>query len=225
MKENNLDSIIEKILTKLNVTKIISLGDSHSNFYENLNNIEVRCIGPALAYNINKYDSKNGTKTQIVSILNETDSSNTAFILTFGEIDVRVHIVKRTQVENISLEESSIRVAKKYIEMIQYMVEKGYKVIINGLHGTGVSLAENTMFPYNGSIQDRNFATVTFNSYLEDFCNENKIPFMSLSDMVINKDTNKTRFKHMDDGCHLNSTPEIQEIALSRFLSQVEKFQ
>lgn len=219
---NNLDTIIQKLLDKLDRLNIISLGDSHALFYKNLNKIQAEWIGPALAYNINQDKSTNNTKNKIFNILNNADPDKTAFILTFGEIDIRVHVVKRVTIENISLEESVIRVAEKYIEMIEYIVGQGYKVLINGIHTT--ASIYNPQVPCNGSTEERNTATLIFNSYLEKYCDSKYIPFMSLSDLVIDSETLKTNEEYIKDGCHLNLDPELQEIAFFRFLSKLEKF-
>ena len=53
------------------------------------------------------------------------------------------------------------------------MIDKKYKVLINGLHATGMFSVIDAMFPYSGSMEDRNTATIIFNTYLEDYCNEN----------------------------------------------------
>lgn len=222
MSQSKINLIVEKILNKLGKTSIISLGDSHSYFYKNIDRIQVKWIGPALAYNINKDNSSNNTKLKIFEILDQTDSSKTAIILSFGEIDLRVHVVKRAEIENISLEESSTRVAKKYIEMIEYMTEKGYSLLINGIHASGSG--NDSDFPTYGSIEDRNIATLAFNSYLEKYCDSKQIAFISLSDIAINMDTYKTNLDLIQDGCHLNIVPELQEISLLKFLNKLETF-
>lgn len=217
-----MNETLEKILNLIDRTNIISLGDSHSRFYEGIDMIEWKWIGPALAYNINEDISTNNTKAQILGILEQTDPSKTAIILSFGEIDLRVHVIKRTEIENISLEESSIRVAKKYIEMIEYIVGRGYKVFINGPHAAGT--AYNPEYPYYGSMENRNTAILIFNSYLEKYCDSKQIPFISLFDIVVDHNTNKTNNEYILDGCHLNIVPELQEIALSKFLTKLENF-
>lgn len=219
---NNLDVIIEKILDKLDRLDIISLGDSHSHFLSGLNKIQSGWIGAALAYNINQDKSTNDTKNKILYVLSYADPNKTSLILNFGEIDIRVHVLKRVAIENISLEESVLRVVKKYIEMIDYIVGLGYKVLVNGPHATGT--AYNPDFPFNGTMEERNTATLIFNSYMENYCDTKCIPFMSLSDIVIDSVTLKTNEEYITDGCHLNLDEKLREIALSRFLSKLEKF-
>ncbi len=171
MSQSNINLIVEKILNRLGKTNIISLGDSHSYFYKNIDKIEIKWIGPALAYNINKDVSSNNTKSKILDILDQNDPSKTAIILSLGEIDLRVHVIKRVEIENISIEESSIRVAGKYIEMIEYIIRRGYKVLINGPHASGS--VYDPVFPTYGSMENRNIATLAFNLILAGFCNVN----------------------------------------------------
>lgn len=221
MSQNNLNLIIEKILSRIGKSNIISMGDSHADFFKNLDKISIEWLGPALAYNMNRDVSTNNTKTKILNVLDNSDPSQSAFILSFGETDVRVHVLKRVDIEHISVEESVKRVVKEYTIMIDFIKSLGYKILVHGLHGTGT--AYNPQFPYYGTMEERNKATSMFNSYLENYCNVNYIPFVSLFDVLVDKDSYLTNVDYIHDGCHLNIVPELQEIVLSRFLSKIEE--
>lgn len=211
---------VEKILQELSVDDIICIGNSHSHFFNGIVNITPIDIGPALAFKLIQDSSTTNSKNKILNILNTTDSSKTAFILSFGEIDIRMFVVKRTEIENITLEESVVRVVEKYVEMIELIRSRGYKILIHGLHGAGSNY--DAAFPYYGTMQQRNEASLIFNFYLENYCNQNKIAFTSLFDLVVNKETYETNLEYINDGCHLNIVPELQEIVLSRFLSKLK---
>lgn len=217
-----MSKLVEEILFNINKSNIISIGDSHAYFFKKLDKIEVEWVGPALAYNINNDISTNNTKSKISAILQKTDPSKTALILTFGEIDVRCHILKRVDIEGISVNQSVERVIFKYTEMIDILKNKGYEVFIHGLHGTGVGY--NPQFPYYGTMEQRNKASLIFNSHLKNYCNLNKIPFTSLFDIVVDNTSYSTNIGYMEDDYHLNIDSNLQEIVLSRFLDKLKNF-
>lgn len=215
--------LVEKIISRLNVCNLISLGNSHANFFSGLNNVITMDIGPGLAYKLIDDKSTNNSKSKILNLLDKTNPSTSAFILSFGEIDVRMFVIKISEIKNITIEESVGKVVKKYIEMIELILERGYRILIHGLHGSATNYDIN--FPYYGTIQQRNEATIIFNNILKNYSNEKKIPFTSMEDLVVDKNTYTTNIEYINDGCHLNIDPKLQEIVLSRFLSELESLE
>jgi hypothetical protein len=215
------EALISQILAKTKRSKLISIGDSHSRFFDGLG-IEIHHIGPATAFNLTKDNSTSKSKEQLVSILDSNNPADVVLILNFGEIDIRTQCIKTAIKFNLSTRESALKIAQKYSEAIKLVLDKQYIVFIHGVHASTPGYT-NRQFPAVGRIEDRNHAVKVFNGFLEKFCNLNFIPYAALDDLVIDEHLN-TRSVFMSDGCHLDATPDLQAILVSRFLAQVKLF-
>jgi hypothetical protein len=215
------EALISQILAKTKRAKLISIGDSHSRFFGGLG-IEIYHIGPATAFNLTKDNSTSKSKEQLISILDSNDPADVVLILNFGEIDIRTQCIKTAIKFNLSTRESALKIAQKYSEAIKQVLDKQYIVFIHGVHASTPGYT-NRQFPAVGRIEDRNHAVQVFNDFLVKFCNLNFLPYAALDDLVIDEHLN-TRSVFMSDGCHLDATPDLQAILLSRFLAQVKLF-
>lgn len=215
----NLESLINLLLARLDRNNLISIGDSHSRIFSDLPRIKVCHIGPVTAYNLVKENSSTQGREKIHCLLDGFNPLDTALILSFGEIDIRVHVIKAAIKDCITINESSKRTANNYCSAITEIIERGYLVLIQGVHASSPQY-DNYEFPAIGSVEDRNYAVKQFNSNLEEFCISCSIPYASLDDIVIDSNL-KTRSEFVSDGCHLNFNPELQGILLSRFAHKI----
>ncbi len=214
----NLDSLVEQILANLKKDNIISIGDSHSRFFSDLNKITVCHLGPVTAYNLKKLNSKTNGREKLWQLLDNTNPSHTALILSFGEIDVRAHVIKAAVKEKITIERSAINTAKNYCSVISEILDRGFSVLVHGVHASPPTYG-NFEYPALGSVQDRNYAVKAFNNYVRNFSALERIPYASIDEIVINSDLS-TRVEYMVDGCHLNFNAELQGIVLSAFVRE-----
>ena len=215
--DRNINSLIQLLLNKLDKQIILSIGDSHSRFFSNLDGIKVFRIGAVTAFNLVKKNSSMKGREKLHEILDDFSPSNAAILLSFGEIDIRAHVIKAAIKERISVRESAIRTATKYSIAISEIINLGFSVLIHGVHASG-SIYNNKTFPAVGRLEDRNYAVKEFNQYLRNFCISQSIPFASLDSLVID-DNLKTRNEYMCDGCHINFNPEMQAIIIYQFLN------
>jgi len=214
-----IDVLQKDLLEKINKKKIVSIGDSHSLFFSNLNYIKINHIGPVTAYNLMKENSTTRGREIFYDFLKTENSNDTALLLSFGEIDLRVHVVKASLRDSISIKESAINTAKRYTMFIDEILNLGWTILVQGPSANGEERALNLDYPYSGSIVERNQATIIFNNELENYCKQNSILFASLYDLSIDQNTFDTRSEYLSDGCHLHKDPYLQSIMISRYIN------
>ena len=218
--DRNIKSLIQLLFAKLNKSCLLSIGDSHSRIFSNLDGVKIHHIGPVTAFNLVKENSSTKGREKLYDILDKNSSSEVAIILSFGEIDIRVHVIKTAIKDVISIKESAIRTAKQYCTTILDIVSRGFSVLIMGVHASG-STYDNQSYPAFGRVEDRNYAVKQFNLYLRNFCISHSIPYASLDSLVIDRNL-KTNNEYMCDGCHLNLNLEIQTMLIYQFLISLD---
>jgi hypothetical protein len=216
----NINSLIQLLLVKLDKKLILSIGDSHSRLFSDLDGVKVFHIGPVTAFNLVKENSSTKGREKLYEILDTHSPSEVAILLSFGEIDIRVHVIKSAIKDGLSVKESAIRTASKYSNVISEIISRGFSVLVQGVHASG-STYDNQSFPAIGRVEDRNYAVKQFNEYIRSFCVSQSIPYASLDSLVINRSL-KTNNEYMCDGCHLNFNPEIKAILIYQFLSSFD---
>lgn len=218
--DRNINSLIQLLLAKLDKKLILSIGDSHSRLFSDLDGVKVFHIGPVTAFNLVKENSSTKGREKLYEILDIHSPSEVAILLSFGEIDIRAHVIKAAMKDGLSVKESAIRTASKYSNAISEIISRGFFVLVQGVHASG-STYNNQSFPAVGRVEDRNYAVKQFNEYIRNFCVSQLIPYASLDLLVINSSL-KTKNEYMCDGCHLNFNPEIQAILIYQFLTSFD---
>lgn len=218
--DRNINSLIQLLLARLDKSTILSIGDSHSRLFSNLDGVKVCHIGPVTAFNLVKENSSTKGREKLFNILDDHSSSEVAILLSFGEIDIRAHVIKAAIKDRISVRESAIRTASKYSTVISEILSRGFSVLVQGVHASG-STYDNQSFPAVGRVEDRNYAVKQFNEYIRNFCISSSIPYASLDPLVVDGNL-KTKNEYMCDGCHLNFNPEIQAILIYQFLASLD---
>ena len=209
-------SIVKAMLRTKIKPMIICLGDSHSSVFSKEERIiaqwpdkEFRLlskfkpvrIGPATAYNLNK-------KIDLLnSVLNRTFYLRTSFVLfCFGEVDIRAHIIKQSQLQKRDAELIIKECVDRYISTVLEVkpIRKIRKSIFAPI--ASWSMEKPYSGPSFGTNIERNNITRLFNKYLEKKCLENNIIFISIFEEMLNKD-GSTNADFLDDygtGIHLN---------------------
>lgn len=139
-------------------------------------------------------------------------------ILSFGEIDIRVHCIKQALLAQISVRESTLRIASRYMEVLQQISEFGYKIAVIGIHASSIYTTRD--FPAYGPMTERNRAAKVFNEAVAQWCNDNLHPFFTLSSLAMD-DNYEYNPSIMSDCCHLDQNPILQAIMLHGLYSSV----
>ena len=170
------------------------LGDSHTSFFSGSNNIQPlwpkesddgiplfkTCrIDASLAYNLCKTDTSTHGREKLFSILAHIDK-NDIILLSFGEVDCRVHLVKQALLQDKSIEEIVKECTERYFSVIREITNLGYTVIIWGAIPTSTSETPISQdYPSFGTCLERNRATKLFNEYLGELAQNNNVPMLS----------------------------------------------
>ena len=225
--QNNNNELIKIILSKLDARNIVIIGDSHTYFLDNLENIFICHLGPVTAHNLCEDNSSTRGRIKLFNVIKQLNSNISILGLSFGEIDIRVHIIKSALKNNISIEEALIITSRRYLSVVSEIIDMGFKVILIGPHSSG-NWYINPEIPHGeesstiGKVEDRNQSITLWNKILKDFASINKNCFFaSLSDLFIDPNTLLTRNEFLSDGCHAKADAEIQSILLSKFLENI----
>ena len=229
----------EKITHYTKDTAII-LGDSHVNFFsgnESLtfkaigdginvcpnitdNNCTCLHLGPCLAYNCMKEDSKHNFYQKYIYLCDNFIKHGSKVCVALGEIDIRAHVFKEAEIQARPWEEICNDIIANYMEFLKDLKARGYKTFC---WGPIASMPDNTseeeelkalaaegIFDQElisvGSEVQRNTATAYFSKRLEEECEKCGIVFMSIFDQMVDKDMHTDSAFLCQDKCHLSST-------------------
>ncbi len=210
--------------------KIIVIGDSHVNFFSgneelsfkpikhiglNKNELVGNCqdknkrfytihLGPVLAYNSNKIGSSIKGLERVIYLINNNLLPKKSLILcSFGEIDIRVHILKKAEQRKVEVDEIIKEVVSSYFKFLLYLKNNGFRVMVWSPVPNGHCKKNELNLPYYGSEKERNNVTLKFISYLEEFGKKNNIPVLSICKELLNDDFT-TKSEYYADLCHLS---------------------
>lgn len=206
---------------------IIVLGDSHVNFFSgnefltfssigndinicpNITNnpFTVLHLGPCLAYNCNKPNTSTQFHEKIDFLCNNFIKPNARIMCCLGEIDIRVHVFRQSQLQNCNYTKIVDNILNEYITFLLDLKNKGFRVYCWGpIASQSEACPVDPNFPRNGTEKERNIATEYFTHKLNSLCEQHKIPFLSIFNQMI--DDNYTTLEHYlsSDHCHLSQT-------------------
>lgn len=203
--------LLEIIKIILNTSNIVAFGDSHSFMFSDIDGIDHHHLGPALCYNLIKENSNTRAREQIHEKITNYNPKNTTIILSFGEIDCRVYIVKRSKEFGTTIWSEVDILTERYLKFITELTDLGYRVIVYGPHSSRSSIEtpEDPQLPTQGSDEERNYAIHIFNLMMNKKCENTDILCVSMDDIVIDKVKWKTRQQFLKDGCHLSAYPDV----------------
>ena len=191
--------------------KVYCFGDSHSWFFRNFSFCESISMGPHLAYN---FINQVPTVLDIMKNRDANDQVNRKFLLfCFGEIDVRVHLKKKGNIEEC---------AKRYLDSIQKVKEVYPQCIVFGTVASSV-IEQRTEFPTMGTCPERNRIAKEFNSYLCLYSSQAGVSYFDVLDKLVDESGMTRTEYYKDDGVHLSKEAvPLVEPQFSRILGEVK---
>lgn len=216
MSLNNLQYLIYSLLNFIFILlriflvkpKIIYIGDSHARFlFENKKtkrfsvkdgNRLVVWLGPKLLYSVSR---KGFELEKRVRIILRIASNEQPIVILLGEIDCRVHFVKKTL--NLGVEEFD-NIAKSYKKFVISLIDTyGFAkaLIISPFPPSNLG-SNNPKFPRNGSISERVLVTRLITESLMRISSHH-FSVIDCSPMISNKNGSLNE-KYTNDGVHLN---------------------
>ena len=218
-----VSEISGKEVKNIDDRKIYVIGDSHSVFfcgqdflsYKKLKNgITTACcalkpfknyhLGACLAYNTtNENAGVNSLKKTKFMLENGWLPENSAVVISFGEIDIRVHLLKRA--EKTSLDTEIDKILANYLQYIKMLQRHNLRVIVWGpVASQNDDCPKDELLPSYGSEYERNYATKVFNEKLERLAKENDFIFCSIFKYLVD-DSLHSKTGYYVDGYHLGT--------------------
>ena len=209
--------------------KFFVVGDSHVNFFgghEFLNliginykgklidirstnslieNFVIFHLGPVLTYNLDKYGSKNLVREKMEFLTSSgLIPKGVSVLCCFGEIDLRVHVLKQAANRKVHFEIVADDVLNIYGDFLKKLKSDGYDVYVWGpIPSQKDNSPLNPEFPYFGTEKERNIATEYFNQRLKTICTQGGVNYLSIFDKLVDENY-KTKEVFIADGCHLS---------------------
>lgn len=204
--------------------KINVIGDSHSYFWSGNKDVartqwknginvpepsghkdfSIYHLGPCLAFNLNRYGSKNQGAEKVEYLIQQGILQIEAPLMCcFGEIDMRVYALRQGKHK---MPQTVFLIAKNYMEFLEGLLKRDFRVICCG----PIASQKDTWpididFPRSGAERDRNLATAHFNEMLERFCVQHGALFFTLFYDTVDENL-ETKSSCISDGCHLSET-------------------
>lgn len=138
-------------------------GDSHSKIFEHYEHTRVHWLGPITMHRI----SRDGINFLDIKKYNVEDYDTVMYV--FGEIDVRVHIGKQRDTQNVDLDIIINTLVRNYITTILVNAQNFKSlssIIMCPVPPTNASFDEG--YPYYGSVEDRISITKRLNQLLKE---------------------------------------------------------
>jgi hypothetical protein len=219
------------------------IGDSHVSVFSGIDKITDGwpsvgdCLpgyhsyrtGPHLAYSVG--DPDHVAYRTLRHILNQLPSDDT-ILLSYGEVDCRVHVVKQAEAQNKSLQDIVNNIVWRYSNAILSVRETHSKVIVYApvascnCNHPDAKVCEENEYPHIGPPELRNFATKAFSKALIDKFENTDIGVLSIFDQL-SDDNLKTIDSFYMDSVHLSQKAmpllqnAIQELVTTKWSSDV----
>lgn len=206
-------------VSRKNISRVW-IGDSHASFTSESRITQTLLrqstdaliwLGPKLMYSI----SKNGFPPWLLRSMRYQVFRRVPLVFSFGEIDVRAHLVAKLE------EGQNFDFVSSYVQRIVEIGKSnnGLKLIIMGPVPPSDIGISDPRYPRNGTLAERIKAAQLLNSRVENECDKFGIKFLDVSSIVANGD-GSLRSEFTDDGCHLNHVGAIAvKDLLDRYLS------
>lgn len=203
------------------------IGDSHSAVFSgeevmqpiypqpsNNTSPHFRCyrIGAATAYQLN---NKEFIINQIIDTHVGLDDK---VLFCFGEVDIRSHLKKQMDEQNVTVQEIVKECVDRYFQVIFMYKNRGVDVMAWGPIASWHESKIYTGGPTFGTNLERNEITKEFNEYLHKLCDENNIGFVSIFDDMTD-DNNITIPEYLDnwEGSHIHLSQSAMPLIIKAF--------
>lgn len=182
------------------------IGDSHSWAFKKQIPFVINNIGPATAYNLVNKDSTIQSNRKLFQALDKIDSKKDYVILSFGEIDCRVHFYNQYMKNNgsISMDELMDTTIENYGEILSQLKERNINFIVYGVLPAARDVVRyppyatkrireelvnsyKKNYPYQASPEVRSYINSRFNEKLKAYCEARGYKYLNIYRVVANE--------------------------------------
>lgn len=227
-KQHIMHPFFEKDIDQRNYINTIPMkksihcvGNSHAN---TLTNTELSHIGkspqvgPFISYSIGAGLAWKFTEKHLSTVQGLGIPIGDPLLLMIGEVDIRVHIIKQSEIQNRSVADIVYETVDKFFEGVK-ILNRDYQVICYSNQPTTSKERSEPDSPVYGDAGKRNYASYLWDSYLGQLCAAENIPYVSvLSEMMDDFVTDETKFV---DYCHVRPdfliplvTKKLEDLAI-----------
>jgi hypothetical protein len=187
----------------LNKPLIHVIGDSHVVPFRGSMPFLVHHLGAATAYNLNKKNSSTKSNEKLFKVIDKL-SRKDIVMLSFGEIDCRIHIYYQHKKNNErhSISELIDRTISNYGEVMAQLRERGVNFCVYCV-SPAANVGNEYKYPFYGTAEIRSQINRMFNEKLGAFCRSNGYKFIDIYDRVSDKDGLMLK-EYAGDDIHLN---------------------
>jgi hypothetical protein len=172
-------------------------------------------IGPATAYQL-------ATKQPIIeSLINSLELTSKDYLMfCFGEVDIRAHLIKQSQIQNRPVEELVVECVERYVQSLSVYKKYNVPIIVWGPIASWCDQKVYTGGPSFGTNLERNLITNAFNTTLELCCIKQQFEFITIFPEMLNDD-GTTNGDFLDDweGSHMHLSQRSMSTILQKFKS------
>lgn len=196
------------------------IGDSHVSVFSGLDKLSdgwpypedslpffrTYRTGAYLAYSIG--DTNHVGYTTLKLILSSIPKTET-ILLSYGEVDCRVHIVKQSEDQGRSIKQVAEEVVTRYSKTITLIRNDYEKVIVytpvasSSCYNPNAAVSTENAYPHIGRPEQRNLATQVFSTTLKETFKDSDVIVLSIFDRIVDKNLLPVS-SYFRDGVHLS---------------------
>ena len=187
-----------------NIPLIHVIGDSHSTVFYNKKQFIVRFLGAATMHNLNKKDSSTKSNEKLFQVLRKLNTKRDIVMLSFGEIDCRIHISHQyeKQQKKLTVPKLIDQTIFNYGCVLKEIRQMGIKLCVYGIPAAReIKHLDKSLFC--GTDKMRSYIYGEFNDRLKKFCENNGYPYINIYPKVSDKNGFLLK-EYAADEIHLN---------------------
>jgi hypothetical protein len=179
------------------------IGDSHVVPFRGSMPFLAHHLGAATAYNLVKKNSSTKSNEQLFKIIKKLGNKDIV-MLSFGEIDCRIHIYYQHKKSNerYSISDLIDRTISNYGEVMAQLKERGVNFCVYCV-SPATAVGNEYKYPFYGTPEVRSQINWMFNEKLRTFCQSNGYKFIDIYDRVSDRDGLMLK-EYAGDDIHLN---------------------
>jgi len=161
-------------------------------------------VGPATAWKAGDLGSSTRSREKIEILLKRDIKPGSKIIMSFGEIDCRIHMAKAVK-GGTNIDEVVEKTAAKFVKLPQEIAARGFRPIVWGppqIIPKDEKLSSPT-FPFIGTWEMRRDITYAYIGRLREHCKKAGIPFVALAG-IYHPPMEKADRALFHDGTHLS---------------------
>jgi hypothetical protein len=187
----------------LNKPIIHVVGDSHVVPFRGSMPFLAHHLGAATAYNLNKKNSSTKSNEKLFKVIEKLGKKDIV-MLSFGEIDCRIHIYyqHKKSDERYSISDLIDRTIANYGEVMAQLKQREVNFCVYCV-SPATKVGNEYKYPFYGVPEVRSQINRMFNEKLKAFCWKNGYKFIDIYDKVADKDGLMLK-EYSGDDIHLN---------------------